>query len=135
MEAIKFFEERERMCDSFDSCNKCSLSKDNNETGMDCGDFVLDYPGEAIEIVRKWSEENPKKTNQDVFASMFPDSPWTKSKSALWETCDCMENNISSHLYFPCVGCGWWSEEYKEVKVNGEEQQGREKEERKQKYK
>ena len=128
MEAIKFLEEWNRMCINTKSCGECGIWDETNTISEDCLEILMERPEEAIEIVRKWSKENPKKTNREVFVSMFPDSPWTKSKSEIWETCDCRENNISStHLYFPCVGCGWWNEEYKEVKVNGEEQQGGEK--------
>ena len=89
MEAREFFKEKERMCDWLGSCTDCGLAPINNKTGEHCGSFTLEYPEEAIEIVEKWSEENPKKTNLHKFEEMFPDKPWTKSRSRYYEDCDC----------------------------------------------
>lgn len=73
MDAVKFFKERERMCEG-STCENCPIGKSNNPKGIFCRAFVDGYPKEAVAIVEKWSEEHPVKTRQSEFLKVFPNA-------------------------------------------------------------
>ena len=68
MDAVKFFEEYKRMCDSIDSCDSCPASGK-------ClyGDTIQNYTG-VVAITEKWSKEHPRKTRQSVFLEQYPEA-------------------------------------------------------------
>lgn len=77
MDALKFIEERNRMCDRYwqadGDCDGCPLvyTRECNEMRNmvdDSGKAV----GQVVEIVEKWSREHPRKTRQDVFLEQWP---------------------------------------------------------------
>ena len=61
MDAVKFFKEYERMCDSHNTCDKCPA---NDITGC-AYNPVKGYRDiniiKVVEIVEKWSKENPEE--------------------------------------------------------------------------
>lgn len=56
-------------------CGKCPLSCSNNGKGEDCTTLEMLYFKEAIAIVQRWSDENPKKTYLSELLRIFPDTP------------------------------------------------------------
>lgn len=77
MDALKFIEERNRMCDRYwqvdGDCDGCPLvdARECNELRNmvdDAGKAV----GKVVEIVEKWSKEHPRKTRQSKFLDMCP---------------------------------------------------------------
>lgn len=76
MDAIKFIEERNRMCKSFgDRCTGCPASNGGDDD-LCCVVSVtstLDAK-EQVAIVEKWSKEHPRKTRQDVFMEQYPEA-------------------------------------------------------------
>lgn len=81
MDAIKYFEEKNRLLDSlgkrgircsFICCSDCPISSNNNGKGLYCAAFELEYPEEAVAIVEKWAEEHPQKTILTDFLEKFP---------------------------------------------------------------
>lgn len=60
MDAVKFIEEKARMCTSNVTCAPCSIYK----TGGDgfCSQWIDKHPVEAVAIVANWSKEHPQKT-------------------------------------------------------------------------
>lgn len=79
MDALKFIEERNRMCDRYwqadGDCDDCPLvyTRECNEMRNmvdDSGKAV----GKVVEIVEKWSKEHPRKTRQDVFLEKWPEA-------------------------------------------------------------
>lgn len=77
MDAVKFIEERNRMCQSYGSkCKKCPANFDNM---FCCGVAAISTLDATVQIaiVEKWSIEHPKKqrkTRQDVFLEQYPES-------------------------------------------------------------
>ena len=76
MDAVKFIEERNRMCDSFgDGCTGCPASNAcKNEL---CCAFYLWSTLDAtaqIAIVEEWSAAHPRKTRQNVFMEQYPEA-------------------------------------------------------------
>lgn len=67
MDAVKFLEERARMCGH--GCKDCYVC--DNECDMykpDC-----DYES-LVEAVEAWAEEHPRKTRQSEFLKQWPDA-------------------------------------------------------------
>lgn len=74
MDAVKFIEERKRMCESFSmSCKGCpAFGTDEDRL---CCAVETESPLDAtaqIAIVEAWSATHPRKTRQSEFLKMFP---------------------------------------------------------------
>lgn len=73
MDAVKFIEERDRMCESFgDKCVDCPA----NKVGLSCVvgmQSTLDATAQ-ITIVEEWSAEHPRKTRQSEFLKQWPNA-------------------------------------------------------------
>ena len=76
MDAVKFIEERNRMCKSFDAgCTGCPASnacKNELCCAFDQGS-TLDAT-DQIAIVEEWSAAHPRKTRQNVFLEQYPEA-------------------------------------------------------------
>ena len=69
MEALEFFRERKRMCDSYMDCESCPL------VATEC--VVKDMTSEdtckrIVAAVEQWSKEHPRKTRQSVLLEQWP---------------------------------------------------------------
>lgn len=79
MDALKFIEERNRMCDRYwqvdGDCDGCPLidARECNEL-RNMVDGAGKAVGKTVEIVEKWSKEHPRKTRQDVFLKQWPEA-------------------------------------------------------------
>lgn len=79
MDVVKFIEERNRMCRSYDDeCRGCPAFNACDDEVF-CSVSVMSKLGakEQVAIVEKWSKEHPKKkkkTRQDVFIEQYPDA-------------------------------------------------------------
>lgn len=77
MGALKFIEERNRMCDRYwqadGDCDDCPLvyTRECNEL-RNMVDGSGKAVGKVVEIIEKWSKEHPRKTRQDVFMEQWP---------------------------------------------------------------
>ena len=65
MDAVKYFEESERMCKTYPTCEGCPLEPKNE---YDC----IKDSVKAVAIVEKWAEEHPQKTILTDFLEKFP---------------------------------------------------------------
>ena len=65
MDAVKYFEERERMCKTYPTCEGCPLEPKDE---YDC----IKDSVKAVAIVEKWAEEHPQKTILTDFLEKFP---------------------------------------------------------------
>ena len=114
MDAVKFIEERNRMCKSFgDRCTGCPASdacKNKLCCAFDQGS-TLDATAQ-IAIVEKWSDAHPRKTRQSEFLNLFPDADLSTGTvnvcpNSLYKCkCDCAR-------YQNCLSCKreFWSQE------------------------
>lgn len=91
MDAVKFLEERNRMCDNYNLCTDgCPLYK--------ICDFSLGYFREMVAAVEKWSEEHPVVTNGIKVLEMIP----------------AVERSVNNKGYIEiCIRKSWWDAEYK----------------------
>lgn len=76
MDAVKFIEERNRMCESFgDGCTGCPASnacKNELCCAFDQGS-TLDAT-DQVAMVENWSAAHPRKTRQSVFLEQYPET-------------------------------------------------------------
>lgn len=75
MDAVKFIEERNRMCKSFGNrCTGCPAYNACNDNLCGCAviqESTLDATAQ-IAIVEEWSAAHPRKTRQSVFLEQWP---------------------------------------------------------------
>lgn len=68
MDAVKFLQERERICRVYQNCEDCPLED------VTCGG-VLNVDAEClVDAVEEWSAAHPRKTRQSVFLKQYPDA-------------------------------------------------------------
>lgn len=73
MDAVKFIEERNRMCKSFgDECASCPA----NDIIYRCkfSISVGDEAAKQVELLEEWSAAHPRKTRQSVFLEQYPET-------------------------------------------------------------
>ena len=69
MDAVKFIEERNRMCKSFgDRCTGCPASNGGCAVGQES---TLDAT-DQVAMVEEWSAAHPRKTRQSVLLEQWP---------------------------------------------------------------
>lgn len=73
MDALKFIEERNRMCDYYRGGNALSGCAECPAFQMTCVS-VRSVTAEYIAAVEQWSKEHPRKTRQDMFLKQWPNA-------------------------------------------------------------
>ena len=79
MDAIEYLKVKAKMTRSGENgsckidCYDCPLSIKNNDDVM-CTVLEAVHPEKAVEIVEKWTKENPGKTRRSEFLKMFPNA-------------------------------------------------------------
>lgn len=72
MDAVKFLQERARMCNSFSpNCEGCRVDKEK-PVMSECYLWMFENPERAVKIVEEWFSEHPRKTRQSVFLEQYP---------------------------------------------------------------
>ena len=79
MDVVEFLKEKSRMCNTFNLCDGggCKETCELYKEGLTCADYTNDYPEKAVEIVKRWAKEHPRKTRQSEFLKMFPRASMT----------------------------------------------------------
>lgn len=112
MDAVKFIEERNRMCESFGDCcfgcpawdGSCKL-----ETGTD----IKCAADKQVEILKKWGAAHPRRTRQDVFLEQWPNAALDRNGICVlcpkMLNCDvsCIDENDTGRpkRYKDCTAC------------------------------
>lgn len=76
MDALKFIEERQRMCKSYYDAEKGHCSDECPAHDVQCTDLD-DLSTDAEELVTRveaWSAAHPRKTRQSVFLEQYPEA-------------------------------------------------------------
>ena len=73
MDALKFIEERNRMCNYYGGGNALSECAECPALQRKCLS-VRSVTAEYITAVEQWSKEHPRKTRQDVFLGQWPEA-------------------------------------------------------------
>lgn len=66
MDAVKFLQERERMCTAHHNCDGCTIN------GVGCGEVRNIDAKRLVDAVEEWSAAHPRKTRQSVFLEQWP---------------------------------------------------------------
>lgn len=76
MDTVKFIDERNRMCKSFDAgCKGCpAFNVCEDDLSCAVGQLSTLDATAQIAIVEKWSDAHPRKTRQDVFLEQWPET-------------------------------------------------------------
>ena len=72
---VNFYKEKDRLTKNCKiRCEECPLSRVNNKSKdqYGCYDFINKHAEKAVEILQKWSDENPVKTRLDDFTEKYP---------------------------------------------------------------
>lgn len=76
MDAIKFINERNRMCNTYKlkRCEGCLANNPNNYGGEGVACIMIDNidAERLVPIVEKWSKEHPRQTRQSLFINQYP---------------------------------------------------------------
>jgi hypothetical protein len=73
MDAVKFLQERARMCNSFSpDCEGCRVDEEKPVIS-ECYRWMFENPERAVKIVEGWSAAHPRKTRQSVFLAQYPE--------------------------------------------------------------
>lgn len=73
MDAIKFVNEKVRMCNAVRKNNTCQGCRLHGFGGCDFDHLAGDNRvEEAVKRVEEWSKENPRKTRQELFLEQYP---------------------------------------------------------------
>ena len=119
MDAVKFINERDRMCKSFgDRCTECpGFDEFEGALCLVGQESTLDATAQ-VAIVEKWSAEHPYKTRQDVLLEQYPEA--NLDKYGIIQICPAAFFSayrsdklgcINSHMI--CSECrrGFWTQE------------------------
>lgn len=74
MDAIKFLQEHERMCVSYDHCVDCPLSEGVSKCSYWPSTQRPEGYSQIVKAVEEWSAAHPRKTRQDVFLEQYPEA-------------------------------------------------------------
>ena len=72
MDAVKFIQERNRMCKTNVSCYGCPAHDIGSSNSCKFAMENWSSPEQQIEIVEKWTKEHPQKNRQSEFLKQFP---------------------------------------------------------------
>lgn len=69
-EAMKI---KKRMCQGI-TCFECPLNEPSSDKECACGEYILEFPEEAEEILKEWAEEHSRKTILQDFLEKYPNT-------------------------------------------------------------
>ena len=102
MDAVKFIEERKRMCEAHAGCPGCPAFR-----GVDACIFSVNTSAsssEQVELVEDWSIAHPRKTRQSVFLEQYPNARVTaKGIVDIWPCW--VEKNMQNVIYCNSLSC------------------------------
>lgn len=116
MDAVKFLQERARMCNSFSpNCEGCRVDKEK-PVMSECYLWMFENPERAVKVVEEWSAAHPRKTRQDVFLEQYPDAEIDSGGAiAICPTAfsSAYRDDTEKCVYVSCAKCRreFWSQE------------------------
>ena len=108
MDVIEFIKEQNRMCNTIKECRDCPV--------YECGECIVEhmtnikYLQEAVEIIEKWSKENPVKTRQTEFLKLFPNANLVNDTLIFCPHCIDATFECKSFDCFKCRNNYWMQE-------------------------
>ena len=75
MDAVTYLRTQQRMCSTYPKCKDCPMVYESKySASCSQSQIEIDFPEKAVEIVKKWSEEHPKKTLLTEFLEKYPNA-------------------------------------------------------------
>lgn len=74
MDAVKFLEEANRMCESYSCCADCPANTPGDFDNCRVDTMQAFDAADAVAIVEKWSKEHSRKTRSDEFLKHYPNA-------------------------------------------------------------
>lgn len=118
MNAVKFLQERNRMCNSFSpDCEGCRVDE-AKPVMSECYQWMFENPERAVKIVEEWSAAHPRKTRQSVFLEQYPEA--NISEHGVLLVCPCPISASHRNAHGGCATIGrrcddcrkeFWSQE------------------------
>ena len=115
MDAIKFIEERKRLCETYTICFKCPANDNSGKCKFNI--TMGDEATKQIKLLEEWSAAHSRKTRQDAFLKQYPNAPRDCDGILMINPCDL---DITIHgkneCYTDnCLKCHheYWSQEIK----------------------
>lgn len=115
-EFVEVMKNRRRLCETYNMCAECPMDKKNNKKNISCEYLFNSHHKEAEEIIMKWAEEHPIKTNADKLKVIFKEVFGVELD--IEALCGCI--GIRTHCTHNCEYCkyhNFWEQEYKEPKA------------------
>lgn len=117
MDAVKFMDERARMCNACNQCHGCPITDW-------CGEGLREqarYSADIVAAVEKWSAAHPRKTRQSEFLRAYPNATLDINKvviacpTVLYGDSVCPRLTSDGDRSILCTECrrGFWLEEVK----------------------
>lgn len=117
MDAVKFIEERKRLCGTYEICKDCPA---NGNPGCM---FNLNYGADAdeqVNFLEAWSAAHPHKTRQSVFLEQYPEASISEHGVLLVCPCQISASHRNAHggcgnIHRKCRDCRkeFWGQEVK----------------------
>lgn len=76
-----YFAEKRRMTKRAENglcklgCSNCPLCSVNNNKGLSCTGFEMNYSKKAVKAVQEWSDAHPQRTYLSELLKIFPNIP------------------------------------------------------------
>lgn len=107
MNAVRFIEERNRMCKSFDKCSYDCPAWDGS-CKLETGTNLECEADKQVEIVKEWAATHPRKTRQSEFLKQWPNAK--VDANGILEICpvkldtnqDCL---LGQRAHLSCADC------------------------------
>nr|DAI51355.1 MAG TPA: hypothetical protein [Caudoviricetes sp.] len=104
MDAVKFLQERARMCNSFSpDCEGCRVDEEK-PVMSECYQWMFENPERASKIVEEWSAAHPRKTRQSVFLEHYPEA--SISEHGVLLVCPCPISASHRNAHGGCASIG-----------------------------
>ena len=82
MNAIKFMDEYQRLCASYNRCADCPLYADRPCAEMPSR-YTTEFSSKLIKAVEEWSSSHPATTRADLFKKIYPNAATAPSGALL----------------------------------------------------
>lgn len=112
MDAVRFIEERNRMCKSFDKCSYGCPAWDGS-CKLETGTNLECEADKQVEIVKEWAAAHPRTTRQSEFLKQWPNAK--VDANGVLEICpvkldtnqDCLLGQCTHMSYADCCDRFW----------------------------
>lgn len=104
MDAVKFLQERARMCNSFSpDCEGCRVDEEK-PVMSECYRWMFENPERDVKIVEAWSAAHPRKTRQSVFLEQYPEA--NIDARGVLSMCPTPISKLHRNIYGVCAQTG-----------------------------